>query len=737
MAKIRIGKDIILRGSLTFNGEEINLVGLNLKAVATLKSDPDYHVLLGRVGGYGSNESEEETNESEMGYLKVAANGSFEIGFYGMNQEEVGKYIITLWQNYGDIGETAWDVQAFQLVQYSFKEDDDVDGLEIGIVNLGTIDFTDNLLKNIKEMYDKLDDLYKLTYELDTSMQQLGEDLRNAENVRVEAFEQHIHDVEEAAAKAEAATAEASQEAQNVRALMEALGENFAERMAELTETATNASEAAVNAVAEIKVSLEAVKTATEAANKAAEDARNDSQTLYMIVNNSVDNSKIAIDAAIEEAESKLNDAVEDAKTKIEEATGAIEGKIEDYDAKVGNIIRNAEEASSMLGYNSVESVSRKESSYESPHIKGLGIKKGEKFYVKVSCANDNHPFTLAKRSLGSTTNSTTTIYSNRDYTELVADKDIDEVYVYLNVLSTVNETVRLFVISSSLAEAMRASSAATAANDAAKTALEAASRIPNSIVGEVQNQVGTAFARMYGTWVNADNRYGVESDITTATAVVSHPRRGRYYYIGDRGKVYPTACFVYGRYLFFEFRNEIEGNLGGAVKFYVVFSDYPHEENYTFDGVFIDGVGYSDGIKKSLQDGGSENVQYKTYKVLFDKASSVTKETLDDALAAKQDVIADIDNIRDNAEEAWSMANNAVTYIGPLPALQTTVKTNVVFAINSIQSVVGNKAKLDETVKADTLVEAINKAAKLGGGTASFDVATSTEIEAIFNETT
>lgn len=162
MDKIRIGKDITTTGSITVNGVAVCLEGLDLKAVATSKSDvmKEYPLELSVSGS------------------------SFAITFRGRDMIEfnedgtveylipLGKYIISLWQNRGELYETAWDVLAFQLVAHTFKENDEEDGLEVGHVDLGVIDFTNSYLLELKTKVEEFDAAKE---EYDILKQSLGE----------------------------------------------------------------------------------------------------------------------------------------------------------------------------------------------------------------------------------------------------------------------------------------------------------------------------------------------------------------------------------------------------------------------------------------------------------------------------------------------------------------------------------------------------------------------------------
>lgn len=162
MDKIRIGKDITVTGAITVNGVAVDLEGLDLVAVATSKSDTmkEYPLELAVSGSS----------------FAITFRGADMIDFLdgGVIEYKIplGKYIISLWQNRGKMFETAWDVQVFQLVSHTFKENDDEDGLEVGHVDLGVIDFTN---KYLVEVQNALQSLVEAKTQFDVLNESLGE----------------------------------------------------------------------------------------------------------------------------------------------------------------------------------------------------------------------------------------------------------------------------------------------------------------------------------------------------------------------------------------------------------------------------------------------------------------------------------------------------------------------------------------------------------------------------------
>lgn len=104
MNKIRIGKDFDIRWSILTNGEAVDLDGRDLH----LEMQPPFH---------------------DRVVIPFNVEGNTIVARISHNQQEsVGTYGLTLWENYGKDGQTAVDsCKAFTLVSSSCAEDDDVD----------------------------------------------------------------------------------------------------------------------------------------------------------------------------------------------------------------------------------------------------------------------------------------------------------------------------------------------------------------------------------------------------------------------------------------------------------------------------------------------------------------------------------------------------------------------------------------------------------------------------------
>lgn len=115
MKKIRIGKDIRITWEILTNGEQQSLEGRDLKLVLTnpLRSREELKFSV-------------ESNRVVCKYL-------------GVNQKQLGVYTLTLWENFGQPGQTAVDAcKAFQLVPTTCLEGGVDEGLDMETVSLDT-----------------------------------------------------------------------------------------------------------------------------------------------------------------------------------------------------------------------------------------------------------------------------------------------------------------------------------------------------------------------------------------------------------------------------------------------------------------------------------------------------------------------------------------------------------------------------------------------------------------------
>lgn len=116
MKKIRIGKDINLRWEILTNGEAITLEGRDLKLVLinplNAKTELDFSVNFNVI----------------------------EARYKGTDQQRLGTYRMTLWENYQQDNQTVVDCcNAFQLVGSTCEENDGTSGIDVNTyVELGT-----------------------------------------------------------------------------------------------------------------------------------------------------------------------------------------------------------------------------------------------------------------------------------------------------------------------------------------------------------------------------------------------------------------------------------------------------------------------------------------------------------------------------------------------------------------------------------------------------------------------
>lgn len=475
MDKIRIGKDITVNGAFTIGGVPLTLDGLTLEAVAVLKSSPEKEYPL---------------------ELSVSGN-TFSVTFRGKDHEETGKYIITIWQNRGDIGETAWDVQAFKLVDYTFKENDDDDGLDVVRLDLGAVEITNKVIEDTiaagedaraaagearsaaayaTERGDYAGLKASEAFDASVQAREAKERADNAaENAEIQAGNAKI--MAEQAQRVISSTQDAAQYAFDSGEAAKAKADEAAANADQAVQQAMIAAGVAEGAAVEAKAAKIAADEATAAAN-AAEERRE--QTFATI--------RSEIDQAIYNFNNEINEAIEEAKEKTDAAIEKVGEAVE----KSEEAVQTAQDAIASVGAFVKVDTSKKGQMFESSHITGIDIKRGEKFYVKVECDAKNHQFTLNKKTNGSTSVSTNTLYSNSGFVAVTADKNINELYLTVGSLSATNETVRftLFIgyakdvqeLLATVNEATtNANNAATAANTAATKATTATNNATNA----------------------------------------------------------------------------------------------------------------------------------------------------------------------------------------------------------------------------------------------------------------
>lgn len=113
ISKLRIGKDITIKMSILTNGEPVSLDGRDISVV--LKTPMCQEVKL------------DFTTEDNIIISK----------YEGTKQKYCGVYMLTVWENYGKIGQSALDFcNAFELVSNTCKEVPTSEGLEIETITL-------------------------------------------------------------------------------------------------------------------------------------------------------------------------------------------------------------------------------------------------------------------------------------------------------------------------------------------------------------------------------------------------------------------------------------------------------------------------------------------------------------------------------------------------------------------------------------------------------------------------
>lgn len=111
--KIRIGKDIAITMSVKTNGESVSLEGRDISVVL-------------------------KTPMCEQINMEFTVSGNtITTKHYGTKQKYCGVYMLTVWENYGKIGQTVLDFcNAFELVSSTCKEVPSFEGIETGTVDL-------------------------------------------------------------------------------------------------------------------------------------------------------------------------------------------------------------------------------------------------------------------------------------------------------------------------------------------------------------------------------------------------------------------------------------------------------------------------------------------------------------------------------------------------------------------------------------------------------------------------
>lgn len=255
MKRIRIGKDIEIKWSVTTNGERRPLLGRDLRLVM-------HHTYLGDMPL--------PFNISESDAEMIVAH------FRGVEHRSTGKYRLTLWENFGKDGQTAVDCcDAFELVATTCEETDHAPGdLDISTVNLGTANLQTGMPGkdglSAYELFKKYNPDSKLTEEeyAEAPVQAAGVALAMVE--QLEGTEAAVKQAEQGREAAERIRATAEQ-----ARVTEEQQRTLAEQTRKTNESARQTAEAGRQA-AETKReenTSEAIRNSEEATRKAEDEA--------------------------------------------------------------------------------------------------------------------------------------------------------------------------------------------------------------------------------------------------------------------------------------------------------------------------------------------------------------------------------------------------------------------------------------------------------------------------------
>lgn len=255
MKRIRIGKDIEIKWSVTTNGERRPLLGRDLRLVM-------HHTYLGDMPL--------PFNISESDAEMIVAH------FRGVEHRSTGKYRLTLWENFGKDGQTAVDCcDAFELVATTCEETDHApEDLDISTVNLGTANLQTGMPGkdglSAYELFKKYNPDSKLTEEEYAEMPVRAAGVALAMVEQLEGTEAAVKQAEQGREAAERIRATAEQ-----ARVTEEQQRTLAEQTRKTNESARQTAEAGRQA-AETKReenTSEAIRNSEEATRKAEDEA--------------------------------------------------------------------------------------------------------------------------------------------------------------------------------------------------------------------------------------------------------------------------------------------------------------------------------------------------------------------------------------------------------------------------------------------------------------------------------
>lgn len=262
MKRIRIGKDIEIKWSVTTNGERRPLLGRDLRLVM-------HHTYLGDMPL--------PFNISESDAEMIVAH------FRGVEHRSTGKYRLTLWENFGKDGQTAVDCcDAFELVATTCEKTDHALGdLDISTVNLGTANLQTGMPGkdglSAYELFKKYNPDSKLTEEeyAETPVQAAGVALAMVEQLEeTDAAVKQAEQLREQAEQGREASERTRATAEQAR-VTEEQQRTLAEQTRKTNESARQTAEAG-RQTAETKReenTSEAIRNSEEATRKAEDEA--------------------------------------------------------------------------------------------------------------------------------------------------------------------------------------------------------------------------------------------------------------------------------------------------------------------------------------------------------------------------------------------------------------------------------------------------------------------------------
>lgn len=263
MKKIRIGKDIHITWGITTNGEPRSLEGRDLKLILITP-------LRNNIG------------------MKFSVDGNtIACDYHGAEQKYLGIYMLTLWENYGKLDQTAVDAcNAFQLVATTCQEGGSNEGLDtetVGLEGSITVGIKGSDGASAYEIAVK-NGFQGSVEEWLQSLKQPAEDAASAANIQIEAMKALESTVTQQEQSRQ--TAERSRvEAENIRQTSEqqridtftALQEDIDTLKREAQSSISNADEAtdsANQAATQATQAAQSADTATHNATLAADYAQ-------------------------------------------------------------------------------------------------------------------------------------------------------------------------------------------------------------------------------------------------------------------------------------------------------------------------------------------------------------------------------------------------------------------------------------------------------------------------------